>query len=103
MNEIWALLVRIRALRELSDRPSPPLEAALAEPEAWIRATGAISYHPFLDLERAEIARSIGDDAARVRNLSEAHGRFVAIGATARAERLAREIAIEEAVAGWSA
>jgi len=45
-----------------------------------------------LSLERAELARLIGDGAARERALREAHRLFTEMGATARAEQMARQI-----------
>ena len=43
-------------------------------------------------LERAELARLTGDKASREQALREAYRLFVEIGATARAEPVAREI-----------
>jgi hypothetical protein len=68
------------------------IQASLAEAAAWIKRTGAKSYEPFLLLERAELARLTGDEAGREHALREAHRLFVEIGATARAEQVAREI-----------
>jgi len=68
------------------------IQAALAEASAWIESTGAKSYEPFLHLERAELARLTGDQTSRENALREAHRLFVEIGATARAEQIAREI-----------
>ena len=47
----------------------------------------AKSYKPFLDVERAELARLTGDEAARERELREAHRLFIEMGATIRAPR----------------
>jgi hypothetical protein len=65
------------------------IQAALAEAAAWIDWSGAKSYEPFLQLERGELARLIGDDS-RQHALREAHRLFVELGATARAEQVAR-------------
>jgi len=43
-------------------------------------------------LERAELARLTRDEVSREHALREAHRLFVEIGATARAEQVAREI-----------
>ena len=43
-------------------------------------------------LERAELARLTGDETSCKHALREAHRLFVEIGATARAEQVAREI-----------
>jgi hypothetical protein len=44
-------------------------------------------------LERAELARLLGDGGARQRELREAHRLFTEMGATARAERVAKDLA----------
>jgi hypothetical protein len=43
-------------------------------------------------LERAELARLAGDEAARQRELFEAHRLFTEMGATIRAAELATEL-----------
>ena len=55
--------------------------------------SGAKSYEPFLHVERAELARLKGDDAARRRDLREAHRLFLEIGAPIRAAEVAKELA----------
>ena len=69
------------------------IDSALAEASSLVGETGAKRYAPFINLERAELARRVGDDATRQRELSEAHRLFAEMGATARAERVARELA----------
>jgi hypothetical protein len=54
--------------------------------------SGAKSYEPFLHVERAELARLTGDEAARDRELREAHRLFLEIGAPIRAEQVGREL-----------
>ena len=83
----WTLFVKTRGLEAVRE-----IQAALAEAAAWIERSGAKSYDPFLLLERAELARLTGDDTTRQHELREAHRLFVEIGATARAEQVAREI-----------
>ena len=96
--EFSALLTRIRALRETQGlQATSQIEAALAEADTWLEMSGAKSYEPFLHLERAELARLTGDDASRERALREAHRLFVEMGATARADDLARQLGITEA------
>ena len=68
------------------------IQAALAEGATWSERSGAKSYEPFLHLERAELARLTGDEAGWEHALREAHRLFVEIGATVRAEQVAREI-----------
>jgi tetratricopeptide (TPR) repeat protein len=92
--ELWAQLTRIRALREtLGLQGRREIEAALAEAEAWLEMSGAKSYEPFLHVERAELARLSGDEAAYQRELREAHRQFLEIGAPIRAEQVAKELA----------
>jgi class 3 adenylate cyclase/tetratricopeptide (TPR) repeat protein len=91
--EFSALLTRIRALRETQGlQATKEIAAALAEADAWLETSGAKSYEPFLHVERAELARLTGDDAARQRELREAHRLFTEIGAPIRAEQVAREL-----------
>ena len=91
--EFSALLTRIRALREtLGLQATGQIEAALAEAASWLEMSGAKSYAPFLRVERAELARLTGDEAARERELREAHRLFVEVGAPLRAEQVARDL-----------
>ena len=61
--------------------------------EVLVDETGANAYAPLIRLERAELARLIGDGPARERQLREAQRLFVEMGATARAQQLARDVA----------
>ena len=56
----------MRALREIHGIPATrEIEAALAEADAWVKSPGATrSYEPFLHVERSQLARLSGDDAA---------------------------------------
>jgi hypothetical protein len=91
--EFPALLTRIRALRETRGlEAKPDIEATLAEADAWLEMSGAKSYEPFLHVERAELARLTGDEAARHRELREAHRLFLEIGAPIQAAEVAREL-----------
>jgi tetratricopeptide (TPR) repeat protein len=91
--EFSAQLTRIRALRETQGfQATREIEAALAEANAWLETSGAKSYEPFLHVERAELARLIGDEAARDRELREAHRLFLEIGAPIRAAEVAKEL-----------
>jgi hypothetical protein len=91
--EFRALLTRIRALRETQGlQATREIEAALAEADAWLEMSRAKSYEPFLHVERAELARLKGDEAARERELREAHRLFTEIGAPIRAAEVAREL-----------
>jgi adenylate cyclase len=93
--EFSALLTQIRALREIHGiQAARDIEAALAEADAWLEMSGAKSYEPFLHVERAELARLTGDDAARERELREAHRLFTEIGAPIRAAEVAKELGL---------
>ena len=91
--EFSALLARIRALREIQGvQATKEIEAALAEADAWLEMSGAKSYGPFLNVERAKLAGLTGDEATRERELREAHRLFLEIGAPIRAAEMAREL-----------
>ena len=68
------------------------IETTFAEAGAWLEMSGAKSYEPFLHVERAELAKLIGDEATRQRELREAHRLFLEIGAPIRAEQVAKEL-----------
>ena len=57
-----------------------------------IEATEAHVFTPQVHVERAALARVLGDEATRQRELREAHRLFTDMGATARAEQVAREL-----------
>jgi len=95
LYEFSALLTRIRALREtLGLQATREIEAALAEADAWLEMSGAKSYEPFLCVERAELARVNGDEAARERALREAHRLFTEMGASIRATEVAKGLGL---------
>ena len=66
------------------------IESALRRGAALIEETGAAGFEPFVLLERAELARITGDQAAYRDALREARRLFATIGATVHAERVAR-------------
>ncbi len=72
-----------------------PIGEALARAVELIEELGARVYRPQVCEERAELARLRGDEAARDRELREAHRLFTEMGATGHAERLARELGLE--------
>jgi adenylate cyclase len=95
MWEFWALLTRVRTLREFRGvRGIKEIEETLAETDAWLEMSGAKSYEPFLHVERAELARLTGDDTARERELREAHRLFMEIGAPIRAAEVAKQLGL---------
>jgi hypothetical protein len=96
--EFSALLNRMRALREIKGmQAKKDIKAALAEADAWLEMSGAKSYEPFLCVERAELARLVGDEATRERELHEAHRLFTEIGAPIRAAEVAKELGLATA------
>src|SRR5262249_55226102 len=93
--EFSALLTRIRVLRETRGlQAKREIEATFAEADTWLEMSGAKSYEPFLNVERAELARLIGDEPARERELREAHRLFTQIGAPIRAGEVAKELGL---------
>jgi class 3 adenylate cyclase/tetratricopeptide (TPR) repeat protein len=70
------------------------IDVELARADAIIEETGARAYAPFVLVERAALARSLGDEAGHDRQLREAQRLWLDMGATARAEQVAREIGL---------
>lgn len=92
--EILALLARVRVLLATERAAARArVEADLAAAAALIDATEARAYAPRVNVERSELARLLGDDATRQRELREAHRLFLEIGAPIRAEQVAKELA----------
>jgi len=56
------------------------------------RGDGRKGPPPVIHLERAALARSLGDGASRERELREAHRLFTDIGAPIRAEQVLRQL-----------
>jgi hypothetical protein len=82
----------MRALRETQGvHATSEIEGALAEADAWLEMSGAKSHEPFLCVERAELARLNGEEAARDGQLRQAHRLFIEIGAPIRAAEIAKE------------
>jgi len=93
-SEVYALLARAQVQR-LSDgaRAAAAIEADLRQAMAEVERTEARAYAPLIHVERAELARLLGDDAAYQCELREALRLFVAMGATGHAERISRQLA----------
>jgi hypothetical protein len=70
------------------------IDKVLESVATWIEETGAGAFAPQLHELRAELARLFGDQAARKRELREAHRLCAEMGATGYAERLARELGL---------
>ena len=64
----------------------------LRDATAVIEATEARVFTPQVHVERAALARVLGDEATHQRELREAHRLFTEMDATARAEQVAREL-----------
>jgi tetratricopeptide (TPR) repeat protein len=95
VNEIRAQAARARILRQTEGADAAAeIDAALARAQVLIEETGARGYAPFVQEERAKLARLLGDDATRERELREAHRLFVEMGATGHAQRLAKELGL---------
>lgn len=77
-----------RAARSLRDR-----EAAHVRAQALIDDTGGRSPQPFLHVERAALLRLADGEPTARQELYAAHRLFTEMGATARAEQVARELA----------
>src|SRR5262245_26764537 len=91
--EIRALLARAHVLIATEGAPARSrIEADLRAAAAVIEATEARVFTPQVHVERAALARVLGDEATRQRELREAHRLFTEMGATVRAEQVAREL-----------
>jgi hypothetical protein len=69
-------------------------EQALVRAQELIDETSAQAYQPEVHECRAHLARLRGDALAAQRELAEARRRYAEMGATAQAERLAKEAAL---------
>jgi len=91
--EIGALLAWARVHRATDGADGATgIEAALRDAMALVEATEARACAPFIHVERAALAHLLGDEATRKGELREAHRLFTEMGATARAEQVAREL-----------
>jgi class 3 adenylate cyclase len=92
-NEIRALLTRAHVLLTSEGASARArIEADLRGAADLIDATEARVFTPQVHVERAALARVLGDATAHERELRKAHRLFVEMGATARAEQVAREL-----------
>jgi tetratricopeptide (TPR) repeat protein len=93
LSEIAALLSLARVLLKSEGEPAhEAIHSALAQAQALVEETGATCYAPFIHVERAELARLTGDEAAHERELREAHRLFLEIGAPIRAAEVEKEL-----------
>jgi adenylate cyclase len=94
-QQCQAQLALAQALLESEGaRAQRAIEESLARALTLIEETEARSYTPFVHEERAELARLLGDDVTRERELREAHRLYTEMGATGHAQRLARELSL---------
>jgi adenylate cyclase len=70
------------------------IEDELGRASALLETTGGRAFEPWIAEARAELARTLGDEAGRERELRQAHRLYSEIGATGYAERLARELGL---------
>ena len=94
--EIEAHIVLGRALIH-ADARRGEVEATLDAELSLVEDTGARGYLPFIHLERAALARLLGDVTRRQRELAEAHRLLTEMAAPIRAEQVARELAAARA------
>jgi tetratricopeptide (TPR) repeat protein len=88
-----ALTMHAQVLRKTQGAEArEEIEASLTEAEALVESTGIRSWQPFIHVERAELARLVGDETTHERELHEAHRLFTEMGAIGHAKRVAREL-----------
>ena len=94
IDECVARLALARVLVQAEGaRARAEIEAAVARGLALVEETGAALYKPRFHVERAELARLLGDEPTYRRERCEAHRLFTEMGATMRAEEIARDFA----------
>src|SRR5262249_3417286 len=93
VHEIRALLARAHVLIATEGGPARSrVEADLRGATAVIEVTEARVFTPQVHVARAALARVLGDEAGHQRELREAHRLFAEMGATIRAEQVAKEL-----------
>jgi len=93
LQEIRAQLALARVLLRVDAAGArAAIDAALARAEALTEETGLLSNAPVIHLERARLARAVGDEGARERELREAERLFTEMGAPIRAAQVAKEL-----------
>jgi len=92
-SECFATLVHARVLLSTEGLAGGAGAAsALERARALVEETGARCWAAFVRVERARLARLSGDEAGYAQEMGLAHHLFTEMGATARAEEVAREI-----------
>ena len=91
--ECEAHLALARAVLATEGLPArDTIERTLGRALSLVGETGGKALEPFIRVELGNLARLAGDEAARHRALLEAHRLFTEMGATARAEQMAKEL-----------
>jgi len=90
--EIEAHIVLARVLIHAGARREE-VEKPLDVARRLVEETGARAHMPFIHLERAALARVLGDDVSRQRELRAVHRLSTEMGAPIRAAQVARELA----------
>src|SRR5262245_5868313 len=90
-GEAYLALARVLLARAGADAKNE-IESALATCLSLVQQTEARAYEPHVHEARAELAHLRGHAALRERELREARGLFIAIGATGHATRLESEV-----------
>jgi tetratricopeptide (TPR) repeat protein len=90
----WTRIILARVLLRTKGLASRrEIEASLDEASGLVRQMEFRMTEPFLHVERAELARLTGNEAARQRELREAHRLFTEIGAPIRAAEVSAPLA----------
>jgi tetratricopeptide (TPR) repeat protein len=93
--EPFAQLALVRVLLQTQGLAArSAIEEALEELSQTIEQMGLKTLNSLVSLERAELARLAGDEAARQRELRDAHRLFLEIGAPIRAAEVAKELGL---------
>jgi hypothetical protein len=93
--EIGTLRALARVLRTIDPTGErETIEASLSRAEHLVRETGTRLVLPSLHEERAALARALERPSDAERELREAHRLYTEMGATGRAERLAKELGL---------
>jgi class 3 adenylate cyclase/tetratricopeptide (TPR) repeat protein len=93
LGEIEACIALARALSNAGDADlKDDIESTLESAMRLVDETGAETNRARIYEARGELARLVGDEETRERELREAHRLYVEMGATGHAERVAREL-----------
>jgi tetratricopeptide (TPR) repeat protein len=95
-TRVWEVAARLALvkvlLRSTGASAADEINGELRRATSLASETGGGTWEPFLHVGRAELARLTGNEAARERELREAHRLFTEIGAPIPAAEVAKEI-----------